>query len=55
MVGSVERARVAVLFGGASGEREVSLDTGEVRLPPGTDVEAARTAITKAGFEVAPS
>lgn len=37
-------------------EAEVSLDEGQVRLPAGTDVEAAVTAITKAGFEVvAPS
>ena len=33
-------------------EPEVSLETGEVRLPAGADRAVAITAITKAGFAV---
>jgi len=36
-------------------EAEVSLDAGEVRLPAGTDAQAAVEAIAKAGFEVRPA
>ena len=35
-------------------EPDVTLETGEVRLPAGTDRSAAAEAIRKAGFEVAP-